>query len=78
MIPRVIKAQYLNGYSLEVQFTDGKKGIVDLAKELDGEVFQPLKDVNYFRNFRVDPEIHTITWPNGADFSPEFLYQMSH
>ncbi len=47
---------------------------IDLADELWGPVFEPLKDVNYFRSFSV-AEFGTIRWPNGADIAPEFLYQ---
>ena len=38
-------------------------------------VFEPLRDEAYFKGFQVHPELHTITWPNGADFAPEFLYE---
>jgi hypothetical protein len=44
------------------------------GEELKGEIFQPLKDVEYFKKFTVHPELHTLAWPNGADFAPEFLY----
>lgn len=47
---------------------------VDLAEELDGPVFEPLKDPNYFARFQVNPDTGTIEWPNRADFAPEFLY----
>jgi hypothetical protein len=46
---------------------------VDLSRELEGEVFEPLKDVGFFKSFRLDPELRTLVWPNGADFAPEFL-----
>ena len=48
---------------------------MNLEPQLYGEVFEPLKAPEYFRRFRVDPELHTLTWPNGADFAPEFLYE---
>ncbi|HLQ01326.1 MAG TPA: hypothetical protein VK143_03400 [Burkholderiales bacterium] len=47
-------------------------GIV-IAKELHGPVFEPLKNIDYFRRFTVHTELHTLVWPNGADFAPEFL-----
>jgi hypothetical protein len=50
------------------------EGEVDLASELEGEVFLPLRDPAAFRVVRVHPELHTLTWPNGAYFAPEFLY----
>ena len=46
---------------------------MDLGGELDGEVFEPLQDPDYFKRVRVDPDVHTIVWPNGADFAPEFV-----
>ena len=75
MTPHVTEAQYLNNYTIKIRFADGTGGIVDLKNELDGEIFKPLRDVNYFKNFTVNPELHTITWPNGADIAPEFLYR---
>ena len=51
------------------------EGDIDLQNELDGEVFKPLKDAAYFKRLEVHPELHTLTWPNGADFAPEFLYE---
>jgi hypothetical protein len=74
MTPRVVDAAYVKNYTLRLRFSDGTEGEVDLAGELHGEVFEPLRDVAYFGRFRVHPELHTVTWPNGADFAPEFLY----
>jgi hypothetical protein len=47
---------------------------MDLTDELWGEVFEPLKDPQVFRKFKIDEELNTITWPSGADLAPEFLY----
>ena len=74
MTPRIIKGRYVSDYVIEVQFADGRKGTIDLQEELWGPVFEPLRDPAYFRRFRVHPDLHTIVWENGADFSPEFLY----
>jgi hypothetical protein len=60
---------------IHVRFADGVEGDIDLQKELGGEVFEPLKDPAHFKRFTVHPECHTVTWPNGADFAPEFLYE---
>jgi len=57
-----------------VRFADGTEGDVDLEAELWGEVFEPLKNLANFRDFRLDVELNTVTWPSGADLAPEFLY----
>jgi hypothetical protein len=75
MIPRVAEARYVQDYVIHLRFTDGTEGDVDLRDELYGEVFEPLKDLAFFQKFSVHPEFHTLTWPNGADIAPEFLYE---
>ncbi len=72
---RVTEAHHLDAYTLLLRFNDGSEGQVDLTDELYGPMFEPLKDPTVFRQFQVHPELHTVTWPNGADFAPEFLYQ---
>ena len=73
----VKNAKYLEDYKIEIEFSDGKKGIVDLSNELYGEVFEPLKDKNLFSKIKVDEDLETITWKNGADLAPEYLYYKS-
>jgi hypothetical protein len=75
MIPRVTDAKYIKDYTLYLRFSDGSDGEVDLEPELDGEIFQPLKDISYFKDFSLNQELHTVVWPNGADFAPEFLFE---
>ena len=72
--PKLLSAEYLGGYRIRLHFADDACGIVDLEGELWGEVFEPLKRLSRFREFRVDAEMNTIVWPNGADLAPEFLY----
>ncbi len=72
---KLISANYINDYKIEVTFNDGLKSIVDLENELWGEIFEPLKDRNKFKKFSLNP--FTIEWENGADFSPEFLYELA-
>ncbi|MBF0240801.1 MAG: DUF2442 domain-containing protein [SAR324 cluster bacterium] len=74
MILHVTNAKYLEDYRVEVSFNDGRKGIVDLSKSLEGTIFNPLKNRNLFSQLRVDKELDTIVWPNGADLAPEYLY----
>ena len=69
----VVKVNWLREYSLRIEFDDGVIKDVDLAEELWGEVFEPLKDPQFFQRVAVNPETGTIEWPNGADFAPEFL-----
>ena len=73
MLPRITDARYIAGHIIRLRFNDGTEGEVDLFNELYGEVFEPLKEVGYFRKFQLHPELRTIVWPNGADFAPEFL-----
>ena len=73
MILHVEEARYLRDYRIWVRFNDGSSGEVDLAGVLTGPVFEPLQDLRSFRRFRVDPELDTIVWYNGADLAPEFL-----
>jgi hypothetical protein len=75
MILHVREARYLHDYVIWVRFNDRAEGEVDLAGELDGEVFGPLKNLRAFKSFRVDPELQTVVWENGADLAPEFLYE---
>jgi hypothetical protein len=69
-------AEYVSGYQLLLTFEDGTTRAVDLEPHLDGEVFEPLKDIGYFRTVRLNRDIDTIVWDNGADFSPDFLYEI--
>ena len=75
MIPRIVEARYEHDFTVHLRFSDGTEGEVDLKDELYGEVFEPLKGPAVFRTFTVHPEFHTLCWPTGADFAPEFLYE---
>ena len=75
MIPQVIEVKALDGCKLWLRFRDGTTGTVDLSAELWGPMFEPLKDQALFERAAGHPELHTVTWPNGADLSPEFLYK---
>jgi hypothetical protein len=74
MILHVVEARYERDYIIHLKFNDGAEGFVDLADQLHGEMFAPLKDVEKFKAFTVDPELNTIVWDGGADFAPEFLH----
>ena len=70
----VIEARYVNGYTIWLRFEDGTEGEIDLSGELQGPVFEPLRDAAVFAQLRVNPDTGTVEWPNGADFAPEFLH----
>jgi hypothetical protein len=69
----VIEAEYRGGYMIKLTFNDGVNETIDFAQWLEGPVFEPLKDVNYFQRFFL--EGGTVAWPNGADIAPETLHQ---
>lgn len=71
MFLHVIDAEYIEDHSIRLSFSDGTSAEIDLAKELNGSVFEPLEDVVYFQQFKLVG--HTLAWDNGADFAPEFL-----
>ena len=73
MLLHVTDAKYLRDYVIWLRFNDGADGEVDLEPELEGEVFGSLRDLEQFKKFRVDPELDTVVWDNGADLAPEFL-----
>ncbi len=66
--------KYAGDYRLELTFEDSKVKIIDLKDELYGEIFEPLKNVEFFRQAYVDADLETVSWPNGADLCPDFLY----
>ena len=61
-------------YTLRISFSDGKKDTIDFEPVLYGHYYGPLRDLAFFNQVRLDPEIHTLVWPNGADFDPATLY----
>lgn len=73
---RVKKVEYLDGYKIKLLFNDNKTKIVDLENELWGQMYEPLKNIEYFKKVSVDQDLITIVWPNGVDFSPNFLYEI--
>lgn len=72
----VREVQCLADYNLRLTFEDNIVKIADLRPHLEGEIFEPLMDIDYFRTVRVNPDIDTVVWPNEADFSPDFLYEI--
>lgn len=70
----VVEVRYVRDYTVWLRFQDGTTGEVDIAPSFKGPVFEPLRDAEFFKQVRIDEEIGTIVWPNGADVAPETLY----
>jgi len=71
MFVHVTRAEHIEAHRVRVWFNDGSGGEIDLSESLDGPIFEPLRDVEYFRSFTITG--HTLAWANGADFAPEYL-----
>ena len=74
MFLHINEAKYLQDYQLELKFNNNEIKEVDLKDELYGEIFEPLKDKTFFQDFFISH--NTIEWKNGADFAPEFLFEI--
>ena len=61
-------------YTLEVRFEDGTQQVINFEPILAGELFRPLRDLSLFNQVRLDTEVQTLVWPNGADFDPATLH----
>jgi hypothetical protein len=72
----VTNVRFLEGYRVELTFSDGVRGMVDLTNRIVGRggIFGPLETPSFFRQASVDNDLGTIVWPNGADFCPDLLY----
>jgi hypothetical protein len=73
-IYRVVSFEKVGPYVLLVRFDDGHEQEIDFKPVLIGELYGPLEDEKMFSQVEIDPEVHTLVWPNGADFDPETLY----
>lgn len=73
MILRISVAEVRGPHQLWLSFTDGTQATVDVRPLLDGPVFEPLRDPEYFARVALDPVCGTVVWPNGADLAPECL-----
>ena len=76
MIIHITQVKVVGPHELVLTFDNGASRRVNLARELYGAVFEPLHDPDYFAQVSIDPRSGTITWPNGADFAPDFLYEL--
>ena len=74
MFLHITKARYIEDYKIYFEFNNGEKGIVDFKGVLKGKVFEPHKDINFFKNFILNPP--TIEWSNHTDLAPEFILEL--
>ena len=75
MFLEVLNAEYIDNYLVKLTFNTGETKTVDLQTELNGNVYEPLKHLDFFKNFEL--KYNTLEWENGADFAPEYLYDIS-
>ena len=73
-IYRVVSFEKTAPFTLRVLFDDSTTQVIDFRPVLKGELYGPLQDPVLFEQVRIDPEVHTLVWPNGADFDPAKLH----
>jgi len=73
-IYKVVSLKVVGPYALELEFNDQTRKVINFERVLRGEIYSPLKDESFFNRVVIDPEVHTIVWPNGADFDPAILH----
>ena len=73
-IYRVRSAQVVGPYTLHIGFDDQSEQTINFQSVLIGRLYGPLRDLTLFNKVQVDPEVHTLVWPNGADFDPATLH----
>jgi hypothetical protein len=71
---KVREVRIVRPYTLWVAFDDATDQVIDFRNVLAGELYGPLSDLSLFNQVRLDPEAHTLVWPNGADFDPATLH----
>ena len=77
MILRITQAEVAGRHSLRLAFNNGTQKTVNVQPLLDGPIFEPLKNSSYFARVTLDTFCGTVVWPNGADFAPEALYELT-
>ena len=73
-IYRVQSFEIVAPYTLRVQFDDQTEQVINFEPVLSGNLYRPLRDLSFFNQVRIDQEVHTLIWPNGADFDPATLH----
>jgi hypothetical protein len=75
LISRVQDFEIISAYTVRVAFDDGSEQVINFEPVLRGELYGPLRDQDLFRRVQLDREVHTLVWPNGADFDPAILHE---
>lgn len=73
-IYKVRSVQVIAPYTLRVGFDDATEQTIDFRPVLAGELYRPLRELSIFNQVQIDAEVHTLVWPNGADFDPTMLH----
>lgn len=74
VIHRIVAFEIVGPYTLKVYFDDVTEHVINFEPVLYGEMFRPLRDLQLFNQVRLDPEVHTLVWPNSADFDRATLH----
>lgn len=69
-VHRVTAFEIVGPYHIRITFADGLVRTIDFHPVLEGELYGPLRDLDQFNSVSLDPEVHTLVWPNGSDFDP--------
>ena len=73
-IYRVVSFEITGPFTLRVGFDDATEQVINFRPILAGEIYAPLRELSLFNQVRIDPEVHTLVWPNSTDFDPETLH----
>src|SRR3990172_9274215 len=73
-IYRVVSFEHIAPFTLRIMFDDGTGQVIDFRPVLEGDLYAPLQNAALFNQVQLDPEAHTLVWPNGADFDPAMLH----
>lgn len=71
---KVESFEIVEPYVLDVRFDDGRSVRINFEPVLHGELYGPLRNISVFEQVKIDPEVKTLVWPNGADFNPSTLH----
>lgn len=73
-IYRVVSFEIIGRYIIKMRFNDQTEQVIHFEPLFAGALYRPLRDLSLFNKVRIDPEVHTLVWPNGADFDPATLH----